>query len=337
MEKKKLKKPNRNCLWFILLFFFVLVILFLNSYINFDTSIEEILPAIDSRKDDVEEQQKLSEYNTCLNASYTDNELTDEIKLLKEDIDNYIVDNNFKTSVYYEDITTGFTYTYNASTVYYGCSLIKLVDALYLIEKATNGEIDLDNEKIVYTKNYKVDYSSGMATRTIGEEVSLRDLITYAISVSDNTAHLMLIDYIGFNNLKEYGESLGAKVILTGGDKYGNQTAEDTNIYLKEAYKIITENQEYGEFLKNIMDNDERNAFNTEDIKIYHKYGSYGSNFHDIGLSLEERPYAISIFTLHENSNYQEVIQGIHAKVRVLHNAFYEQRKTSCYKEVYGE
>jgi beta-lactamase class A len=336
MAKRHLKKRYKHIFLFLLLFFFVVGVLYIRVNYQNNDFLEEIVPSINNEKQQ-EEEQKQNDYNACLNKSYTEDELTDNLISLKEDIDNLIINNNYKVSVYYEDITTGFTYGYNTSTVYYGCSLIKLVDALYLIDKATKGEINLDTETVVYTSNYKVDYSSGMATRTIGEAVSLRDLITYAISVSDNTAHLMLLDYIGFNNLKEYGQSLGAKQILTGGDKYGNQTVEDTNIYLKEAYKVITENKEYGEFLKSIMDNDERNAFNTEDIKIYHKYGSYGSNFHDIGLSLEERPYAISIFTLHENSNATEVIQTIHAKIRDLHNAFYENRKTSCYQEVYGE
>lgn len=252
-------------------------------------------------------------------------------------MDSYIIDNKFKISVYYEDINTGFIYKYKEDQVYYGCSLIKLVDALYLIDKATAGEIDLDKETIVYDSKYVTAYSSGMEKHKVGDAVSLRNLIDYAISVSDNAAHLMLIDYIGFSNLKAYGKSLGGSVILTGGDLYGNQTVADTNIYLKKAYQIITENKEYGEFLKTIMDNNERNAFNTENIKIYHKYGSYASNYHDIGLSLENNPYSISIFTLHEYTNYIEVVQGVHQKIRELHTLFYKERENYCKNLVYGE
>lgn len=281
-------------------------------------------------------KEKEEKYEACLTKKYEESELTSELLNQKNEIDTFIKTNNYKASVLYEDIQTGFNYKYDAEKVYYGCSLIKIVDALYLINQATLGNVNLDTETITYTSNYVRGFSSGMEKRKIGEQVTLRDLITYAISVSDNSAHLMLLDYIGFSNLKNYGQSLGAKVILTGGDNYGNQTAEDTNIYLKEAYKIITENQEYGPFLKSIMDNNERNAFNTDTIKIYHKYGSYAQNYHDIGLSLEEHPYAISILTLHENNGYQEVVQGIHEKVRALHNAFYENRKNACYQEVYG-
>ena len=106
---------------------------------------------------------------------------------------------------------------------------------------------------------------------------------------------------------------------------------EHTNIYLKEAYRIITTNEEYGSFLKEIMGNDYRNSYNTDSIKIYHKYGSWDVNYHDIGLNLDiEHPYAISILTLHEGRNYQEVVQNIHSKILELHNDFYEYRNESC-------
>ena len=64
------------------------------------------------------------------------------------------------------------------------------------------------------------------------------------------------------------------------------------------------------------MGNDYRNSYNTDNIKIYHKYGSWDVNYHDIGLNLDiEHPYAISILTLHEGRNYQEVVQNIHSKI----------------------
>ena len=83
------------------------------------------------------------------------------------------------------------------------------------------------------------------------------------------------------------------------------------------------------------MDNNERNSFNTDEIKIYHKYGATGANYHDIGLSLEDNPYAISIFTLHENGIYKTVVQNVHSKVRELHSLFHENRKEYCHKAIY--
>ncbi len=336
MAKRRRKRHLKKIVWLFLLTILVFmgVLIFNQNKENNDV----FLPSINNHAEEErlkKEKEQKEKYDSCLAKPFEEEELTEELLEMKENIDAYINENKYKASVMYEDITTGFTYQYKANTVYYGCSLIKIVDAIYLINEAIKGNVDLDTETVTYTNKYVKGFSSGMSKRKIGEEVTLRDLITYAISVSDNSAHLMLLDYIGFNTLKEYGESLGAKVILTGGDNYGNQTAEDTNIYLKEAYKIITENEEYGPFLKSIMDNNERNAFNTDTIKIYHKYGSYADNYHDIGLSLEKNPYTISILTLHENSGYLKVVQGIHEKIRELHTAFHENRENACYKEIY--
>lgn len=339
--KKKTNKTSKktNNFFQILLIIILGFILYGGIFSYVKMHIKEdinIIPAIfDNQNQEDDKKQKENDYNNCLNRVYDERDYDIETLNIKQEISNFIKSKNYQVSIYYEDILTGFTYTYNPKTIYYGCSLIKLVDALYLINKAIVGEIDLDKETITYTANYKASDSIKMAKRKIGEKVSLRDLIDYAISVSDNTAHFMLIDYIGINNLKAYGKSLGAKVILTGGDSFGNQTAEDTNIYLKEAYKIINENSEYGPFLKKIMDNNERNAFNKENIKIYHKYGSYGPNYHDIGLSLENYPYTISILTLHENKNYIEVVQNIHEKIIRLHNEFHKNREDLCYREIY--
>ena len=332
MRKVKIKKKYKVGLGVII--FLVIISAFLLSYYELD-DIKGLLPVNKTYLKEIERKQK-EDYETCLKEPFKEEELTIDLVNKENEINEFIKNKNYQASFKYEDLTTNFTYSYDASKIYYGCSLIKLVDAIYLINKAILGEIDLDKETVVYKASYKKDSSLEMDKRHIGEAISLRDLITYAITVSDNTAHMMLIDYIGFNNLKSYGQSLGAKVILSGGDKYGNQTANDTNIYLKEAYRIITENAEYGPFLKEIMGNNNRNAFNTEDIKIYHKYGSWSIYYHDIGLNLDiENPYAISILTLHEGRNYQEVVQNIHAKVKELHDMFNENRKKTCYAQVY--
>lgn len=306
----------------------------------------------ESKKAYEEKKRKEKAYDACLISPYNEAEKTTELTNAMNAIDSLIKENNYQASVYFENLENGLTYKYDATKIYYGCSLIKLVDALYLINKASNPDsshfaneennedinkkLSLDEEKIIYENKYIAGYSSGLAKHKIGDQVSLRDLISYAISVSDNSAHLMLIDYIGFDNLKNYGLSLGGKVILTGGDKFGNQTAEDTNIYLKEAYRIISKDKEYGPFLLNIMDNDDHNAFNREGVKMYHKYGSWDINFHDIGLNLDGSPYALSIFTTHGYSNYTKVIQDIHNKVIELNDTFIKYRKDKCYEEIYN-
>lgn len=336
-KKRKIKLFIRKLLGYLILLLFVLFIYLLSTYNNqIDTKNNEDIPQkiykfIETKTSAKEKEKK---YNDCLKEIIAEDE-NNEYNVQKQEIDQLIKNNNYRVSVLYEDLTTGFNYEYNSNKVYYGASLIKLVDAIYLINKASNNEIDL-NTLLKYEPKYKMGYSSYMSKMSYGAEISLKDLIKYAISSSDNSAHLMLIDYIGFSNLKNYGQSLGAKVILTGGDNFGNQTAIDTNIYLKEAYKIINENEEYGPFLKAIMDNDDRNDFNTSEYRIYHKYGSNDYLYHDIGLSLDDNPYSISILTEHEYSNHKEIVQKIHSKIRELHNSFHKNRKNKCYEKIYN-
>jgi len=279
------------------------------------------------------EREKLEKYNKCLSKQYEETIVTDEVESLINELNSYV--KKYNVSVYYEDITSGYSYKYKETEVIYGASLIKLVDALYIYDNKINL-----NDTMKYDAKYIKGSSKGMDKRTVGENVSLKDLINYALSVSDNTAHFMLVDYIGYNNLRDYGKSLGAKEILTGvgGEKYGNQTAFDTNIYLKRAYKIMT-SSEYkdGNLLKEYMTNTYQNHLLLENEKIVsHKYGSYNNYFHNIGIVFNENPYTISILTLHGKNNYKEIINTINKKINEMHNKYREDIKDACHQDVYG-
>lgn len=333
-KKKKLKLKLFNFIIILLILFGIFGCIY-NTYQKYLDKREKIT----EEKRIAEEQEKmLKEYNKCLVESYNEEELNGTIKNKISEIDNYIKQ-NYSASVFYNDVTTGFNYKYDEEAIYYGASLIKLVEAMYIFDKASNGEIDI-NDTIKYTSNYKSAYSDGMSKRTIDEDVSIKDLISYAIKYSDNTAHFMLSNYIGKENLKNYGKSLGAKNILTGGDSFGNQSASDTNIYLKHAYKIINSGSEYGKLLKDYMTNTYYNSlYLTQEANnnVAHKYGWYSSYYHDIGIVFEENTYYISILTNHGNGDYKTVVNNIHKKINELHHLFHEERQNNCHIKIYGE
>lgn len=238
----------------------------------------------------------------------------------------------YTVSVYYEDLTFNKVFAYNKDKVYYGASLIKLVDALYLYDN----KIDVENI-MIYKKSYKRAYSICMDKHKYNEKVSLKELVRCAISVSDNTAHMMLIDYIGYDKLKSYGKSLGAKNILGGWDKYGNQSASDTNIYLKRAYEIMNES-EYGAFLKETMFNKYYGYLNTgEEINVAHKYGYYNTTYHDIGIVFDTHPYTISVLTSEGKNKYSTIVNNISLKIKEYHDLYWETLDKNCYFKVYGK
>ena len=128
-------------------------------------------------------------------------------------ISDYILLNGYNVSIGYYNLITGKTYLYDENKIYYGASLIKTLDAIYL-------------------------YDNNLVTS------DLKDYIEAAIERSDNDAHYYLINYIGKNNLKDYGISLGAKYTLYGNDNYGSTNVIDQMIYMKKLFALSKNNDE---------------------------------------------------------------------------------------------
>ena len=174
------------------------------------------------------------------------NKKSRDINSFQSSLEKYIKDNKYNVSIIYYILQNGYTYRYRSKVVYYGASLIKTLDALY-----------------VYEKLYDRD--------------DLKPLVEKAITVSDNTAHRQLVDAIGINNLRQYGEYLGAKYCLTKSDTdyYANTNAEDQLLYMKYLWDFIN-NTEKGKELKLFFINDYYNYLTFDkNIPVMHKYGYY--------------------------------------------------------------
>lgn len=243
------------------------------------------------------------------------------VSTYKTSLSNYIKSKGYKVSVGYYNLSTGYKYTYNSTKVYYGASLIKTLDALYLYEKASKGQLNL-NTKITYQQKHKRGYSLGMQKYKVGDQISLKELIKYDITVSDNTAHAMLIDYIGFNNLKNYGNSLGGRYTLVGGDNFGQTTVDDQIAYMKKMYNF-TNNSSNGRELRNYFINNYYNYISFSGMPSFaHKYGYHGIVFHDAGIVLDSKPYIIVILSNGTYVNRKDIFQDISKKVYELHKSF---------------
>jgi len=337
-KKKKLKKEIERLIAWIIVIIVGLGILF--GLLKITTKVKEIIPSnnitLKSNVEDIEKAKLEEEYNNCLTRKSDEKDETEEVLNAKEELTSYI-QNNYKASVAYEDLTTGFNYTYNASENYYAASAIKALDALYIYEKASTGEINLD-ETITYTAKYKWDSSKEMSKKSYGEKVSLRDLVKYAVTVSDNTAHQMLISYIGKSTLKEYAKSLGATSTLIGGDNFGQINVSDAIIYMKAINEFINNNEELGSELKSYFVEAELNGLELEDlgIKAAHKYGEYSPYFHDYGIVYAENPYVVAILTTEYKGDHLAKVQDISKKIYELHELYQENRKNICNEEVYN-
>lgn len=192
----------------------------------------------------------------------------------KDEITSYIKNKGVNISVGYVNLVNGDSYYYKPDTVYFGASLIKTIDALYIYEKTNFNE-------------------------------ETRKLVEKAVSVSNNEAHKKLVDQIGTEVLKEYGKALGAAHTLTSKvNKYFSDTTIKEQIAVwKYLYKFINSNPK-GTELKNYFINTYGNklVFNGLPTTM-HKYGYQDNYYHDVGIVFADEPYIIAILTKEGNKS----------------------------------
>ena len=271
------------------------------------------------------EDKQVESYDNCVKKLIN----SEDIKKRQEQLDTYFSNNYFYSSILYYNLNDELKYSIKDSEIYYGASLIKTLEALYIYEKALDDESILD-DTVKYTSNYVASYSDGMKKHEIGEEISIRKLVEYAISVSDNSAHFMLVDYIGFNNLKEYGNSIGNTQTLVGGDKYGNIILNDAFNYMLKLNEFIEKNPKLGNELKEYFNNNYYNNLLFDNTQILHKYGLHKSFYHDIGIVEDKKPYIVIVLTNYGYENYEDITKKISKKINEFHKYYEQQKEILC-------
>ena len=325
----KVKKIKLQKIWVCVLIVVLSIFLISKLIVLIDTiKVNRVLNKIEK------ETNIKDEYDTCVKSKI---DISDNKYILEyqEELNSYLK-NTYNVSIYYENINKGYNYSYKENQVYYAASLIKIVDALYIYNNALDNNINLEST-IEYTKGYGTLNKEGKEKYKYNDFISLKNLVKYAITTSDNTAHLMLLDYIGFNNLKSYGKSLGATYTLVGEDKYGSINVSDASIYLKELYKFIVDNNDYSEELKNYFLNSSSNYIDLSDIGVsaLTKYGYYSNYFHNIGIMLDDEPYILVILSNGKNSNHEKMMKDISLRIYELHSLYKSIQESYCYEKIY--
>lgn len=193
-----------------------------------------------------------------------------------DEITSYIQSKGYNISVGYVNLATGATYFYNPGELYYGASLIKSLVGAYF-------------------------YENGLVTTP-----EIRENIKKSITVSDNAAHLALIDYAGRENIKNYGLSLGAPHTL-GYGSYGDTTVADQIAYQRKIYAVASAYPE----LRSFLINNNNNNIAPAGLSAIHKYGSYEEYYHDAGIVLDSQPYILVVLTRHSGATGRAVIRDV--------------------------
>ena len=264
----------------------------------------------------------------CLTEGFNGNDNNEQVNNFVNELNGFL--SKYNASVYYYDFEKGFSYSYKVSDSYYSASLVKLIPALYIYEKANNGELDLD-KTLTYTSNYNYTDSTYFDKARYGTKISIRNVVKYSLIYSDNSAYMMLIDYIGRNTLKQYGVSLGISKYMDT-DNFGHINAAEAINVVKRLNSLLSVGSGVTNELKSYLTESDKNYLKLEEegINAATKYGETYPNFHEYGIVYDEHPYGIVILTRDMGKDYEAEIKAINKKINELHRMYYQNRIDNC-------
>src|SRR5438105_5289143 len=225
------------------------------------------------------------------------------------------------------DLTDGHKYLLHANDVYPQASSIKICVLAELYRQAQQGKLKLSD---LYTVNAAdlVQDSDIMGGLTPGiTKITLRDLATMMVAVSDNSATNVLIDRVGMENVNTFLDSLGLTHIrlrrrmmdlkAAGEGRENVATPSEMMTLLEDLYRGKVLNKEFtNDFFK--MLSTHKNSFIPHDLpeglKVANKPGELEGVRNDSGIVfVENRPYVICAMTtyLRREREGEEAIRRI--------------------------
>lgn len=208
-------------------------------------------------------------------------------------------------SVYFEDINSGYSYTYNGEQKYFIASVVKAPYCMYIYDLASQGKCSLD-DKFLFKKS-DIQEGTGklkdmeflidpITNEEIPIELTMQELLTNAILYSDNTAVELLRKKFNHVGYTEYVLNLGLKNKDDIKQIVNSQiNATETGIYAKAIYEFFTSNI-YGPKLKEDMMNT-RNKMILSEYPMARKYGWGEDALHDMAIVYAPQPYIMVILS----------------------------------------
>ncbi|MCL2194668.1 MAG: class A beta-lactamase-related serine hydrolase [Oscillospiraceae bacterium] len=143
-------------------------------------------------------------------------------------------------SVYYENINTGFVFRHNATRQYFGASVSKAVLGLMIAQMADRGEVNL-NHTLALRESHRV---GGIGTIQhnfyVGRRFTVRELLRLMPTISDNVATLVLTDFVGINNYRNFVRSLGGNPALVRDRVMNSQlTANEVGLFARAIHHYL--------------------------------------------------------------------------------------------------
>jgi len=255
---------------------------------------------------------------------------------LKKEIEDYLNENNLNVSVHVENLRDGASFGIRSNKAYPAASLNKLPLAILILRKIESGKLSLNTNLSILNEDR--DASSGSLYSKKIDWLSVKELLYYMLSESDNTATavlerqatkeelIKLSDYIDFyfNNLDK--EEFPLKITEITAKKVSNIFS---SLYLStllepEDSELILSH------LKNTSFDIKKYANLPDEVTVVQKHGFHylddGSFFHSCGIIyVKDSRFGFSIMTSGIDRDGVPLVIG--KIVNKLYNFILEGRK----------
>lgn len=214
-------------------------------------------------------------------------------------------------SYYYEDLITGAVETFEAERSQVAASVIKLPILVEAMRQIDAGEANPD-EQFIVTGEQKMPSCGALSYMHDGLAVTLTDLATLMIILSDNTATNLLIDRLGMENVNRTAGALGLEQTCLRRRLFDAEasargientvSARDMGRLLSGMYRgqVVSEHASAA-MLKMLADQRLNGKLpfylHALGIPVAHKTGEDSGITHDVGIVYAGRPFVVCILT----------------------------------------
>ncbi len=252
---------------------------------------------------------------------------------LLETLNKRLNNQTFACAMYYIDLPTGLTISYNDDRQFAAASLIKAPYLMYILDMIAAGELSLDD---VHTYRRAYHYIGGTGQIRYmedGTQLTLRQIIEYIVYDSDNVAFKMLnngydgvLSIPAFHDMAMrdydapyYSGTYGNVLTASGvgrmfAEIYARaERGDELYVWFVDMLKDANENK----FVKGGLPTDENGECLYE---VAHKYGMDIKSSNDAAIVFyNDRPYVLVLLTDYLLINTQGFMNRVSADVFAIH------------------
>ena len=189
------------------------------------------------------------------------------------------------------DPASGKSTALNADETFTAASIGKLPALISLYRFAARGEVDLEDKVSIQQSDYQPG-TGILQNEAVGYTVTLRRCAYLMINYSDNTGWEMLHRYLGRDNIEAETYAIGAR--STGYWIPNTTTPNDVMLMLRKisdpSFTTKEMSSEMLTAMTNTVNEDRIPEPLPDDVRVAHKFGSYGDAFGDAGIVFYQAP-----------------------------------------------